>query len=55
MTDDLTLQYYYEGSEVASPRTPEGIEVLAVGWDEVSKFLKENPPEARRDVLIETV
>src|SRR4051812_3009948 len=34
MRDDLTLQYYYEGSYVASRRTAQGVEVLAVGWDE---------------------
>jgi hypothetical protein len=50
--DDLTLQYYYEGSYVASRRTPDGVEVLAVGWDEVGKFLDEHKRETRQDVRI---
>jgi hypothetical protein len=31
MMDDLTLQYYYDGAYVASQRTTQGVEVLAVG------------------------
>jgi hypothetical protein len=50
--DELTLQYYYEGAYVASRRTCHGVEVLAVGWDEVGKFLEEHLPETRRDVRI---
>lgn len=50
--DDMTLRYYYEGSCVASRRTPQGIEVLAVGWDEVKNLLKETPPEQQEDVEI---
>ncbi len=50
--DYRTLRYYYEGTEVASRRTPEGIEVLAVGWDECVKFLEETPFERRQDVRI---
>lgn len=52
MTDHLTLLYYYEGSEVACRETPEGVEVLAVGWDEVSNYIKQTPTEARPGVLI---
>ena len=48
--DDMTLRYYYEGSYVASRRTPQGVEVLAVGWDEVRKFLTETPPEQQQGV-----
>jgi hypothetical protein len=55
MLDDFTLQYYYEGAYVASRRTPLGVEVLAVGWDEASKFIKDHPPETRNDVRIGTV
>ena len=50
--DDWTLRYYYEGETVASRSTPEGVEVLAVGWEEVSRFLDETPQEARRGVMI---
>ena len=52
ITDDLTLQYYYEGSDVACRKTPEGIEVLAVGWDEIGQLLKDVPPDQRQDVRI---
>ena len=55
MLDDLTLQYYYEGAYVASRRTPQGVEVLAVGWDEASQYLEDHPPETRQDVRIGTV
>jgi hypothetical protein len=50
--DEMTLRYYYEGTYIASRRTPQGIEVLAVGWDEVKKFLRETPPEQREGVRI---
>ncbi|MGP0069097.1 MAG: hypothetical protein ACLQGP_36540 [Isosphaeraceae bacterium] len=50
--DEQTLRYYYEGTEVAARRTPQGIEVLAVGWDEVMKFLQETPLEQQKDVRI---
>jgi hypothetical protein len=50
--DSVTLRYYYEGTEVASRRTPRGVEVLAVGWDEVKRFLEETPPEQQEDVDI---
>jgi hypothetical protein len=52
MLDDLTLQYYYEGAYVASRRTPQGIEVLAVGRDEANQYRKSHLPESRMDVRI---
>lgn len=52
MLDDLTIQYYYEGAYVASRRTPRGIEILAVGWDEASQYRGNHPPETRQDVRI---
>ena len=55
MLDDLTLQYYYEGAYVASRRTPQGVEILAVGWDEAKEYRENNPPETRQDVRIGTV
>lgn len=50
--DDQTLRYYYEGTYVVSRRTPQGVEVLAVGWDEVSKYLDDHPSETQQDVRI---
>jgi hypothetical protein len=55
MLDDLTLQYYYEVAYVASRRTPQGVEILAVGWDEANEYPENNPPETRQDVRIGTV
>ena len=55
MLDDLTIQYYYEGAYVASRRTPQGVEILAVGWDEAHKYRQDHPPETRKDVRIGTV
>jgi hypothetical protein len=55
MLDDLTIQYFYEGAYVASRRTPQGVEILAVGWDEANQYRQNNPPETRQDVRIGTV
>jgi hypothetical protein len=51
MTNDLTLQHYFEGSEVACRETPQGVEVLAVG-DEISAYLRSTPLEEQCGVLI---
>jgi hypothetical protein len=51
--DDWTLRYYYEGEMVASRSTPEGVEVLAVGPEEVGRYFEETPPEDRQGVMIE--
>ena len=50
--DDWTLRYYYEGEEVACRSTPEGVEVLAVGPEEVRQFYEGTPPEKRQGVMI---
>jgi hypothetical protein len=55
MLDDWTLCYYYDGAYVAHRRTPQGVEVLAVGSEEVGKYLKDHPLETRRDVRIGVV
>jgi hypothetical protein len=53
--DDWTLNYYYDNSYLAYRRTPRGVEVLAVGWEEVRKYLNDNPPETRQNVEIRVV
>jgi hypothetical protein len=53
--DNLVLNWYYDGSYVAYRRTPEGVEVLAVGWEEANKYRQEHPLEERRDVIIGAV
>jgi len=50
--DDWTLRYYYEGEMVAGRSTPEGVEVLAVGPDEVGRFFDETSPQAQQGVMI---
>jgi hypothetical protein len=55
MLDDWTLNYYYDDAYIAYRRAPEGVEILAVGWEEASKYRKEHPPETRRDVVIGVV
>jgi hypothetical protein len=51
--DNRTLTYYYEGETVACRSTAEGIEVLAVGPQEVRRFYQETPPENRQGVMIQ--
>jgi hypothetical protein len=53
--DDWTLNYYYDDTYIAHRRTPQGVEVLAVGGEEVSRYLHEHPLEMRRDVRIGVV
>ena len=53
--DDWTLTYYYEGETVASRSTPEGVEVLAVGPEEVRRFFEETPDEGQQGVVIRHV
>ena len=47
-----TLSWYYDDAYIAYRHTLEGVEVLAVGHDEVNQYLKEHPLETRRDVVI---
>jgi hypothetical protein len=51
--DNWTLTYYYEGETVACRSTAEGMEVLAVGPEEVRRFYHETPPENRQGVMIQ--
>lgn len=44
---DHTLDWYYQGEEVAYRVTEQGIEVLAVGEEAVVVLIKNTPPEQR--------
>jgi hypothetical protein len=55
LLDDWTLRYYYDGAYVAYRRTPQGVEVLAVGWDEARKYLDDRSPDWRADIRVGTV
>jgi hypothetical protein len=48
----LGRTFPYEGEEVACRSTAEGIEVLAVGPEEVRRFFQETPPDKREGVVI---
>jgi hypothetical protein len=50
--DYQTLNWYYDNSLVLYRRTPQGIEVLAVGSDEISEFLKDHPLETLGGAVI---
>lgn len=50
--DYATLNWYYDNSYVAYRRTPQGIEVLAVGSDEIDQYLKDHPPEVLQGIVI---
>jgi hypothetical protein len=51
--DCQTLNWYYDNSLVLCRPTPEGVEVLAVGSDEIGEFLKEHPFETLGGAVIE--
>lgn len=43
LENDLTLQYHCGGEWVICRETMQGVEVLALGWDEVRRFLRKTP------------
>jgi hypothetical protein len=49
LTDNLTLQYFFEGRDMLFRRTPQGIEVLAAGMDEIHKALGQLTPDEQRE------
>jgi hypothetical protein len=53
LTNTVTLQYYFGGHVVACRATPQGIEVLAAGLDEIGRFFKKVPHEQRQGVFID--
>jgi hypothetical protein len=48
--DWLTVDWYYQGIPVAYRSRPEGVEILAVGYDEVAAFRNNTPTELCQDV-----
>ena len=51
LCDRLTLEHYFSDVEVAFRRTPEGIEVLAAGLDEIAEFRGITMREQRQGVV----
>src|SRR5262245_35709433 len=45
MIDCYNMQYHCGGKNIAYRNTPQGVEVLAVGLENVGKFFRERPPE----------
>ena len=50
--DYQTLNWYYDNSLVLYRRTPQGVEVLAVGSDEISEFVRDHPFETLGGAVI---
>src|SRR3954447_17808060 len=51
MVDSLTLQYYFDGIDIAYRRTSQGVEVVAVGLEEVGELIRTTPQEQRAGVV----
>jgi hypothetical protein len=43
--DDSTLAYYYAGQDVAYRSVPQGVEILAVGAEEIGELVKDKTQE----------
>jgi hypothetical protein len=51
LSDHLTLEHYFPDVEVAFRRTLNGIEVVAVGMEEIAEFRQTTAPEERQGVV----
>jgi hypothetical protein len=51
MLDSVTLQYYFDGIDIAYRRTAQGVEVVAVGLDDVGELVRTTPQEQRADLV----
>jgi hypothetical protein len=49
--ENLKLQYYFGGHEVAYRETPQGYEVLAAGTNEVRRLVRKGSRDERRGVI----
>ena len=52
LTDHWTLDYWFQGWEIAYRSTQEGVEVLAVGLPEVAALLKKSTPEEKLTFIL---
>src|SRR5262249_41748233 len=55
MLDNNTLHYYYDLAYIAYRCTPQVVEVLSVGLEEVRKYLDDRSPEYQPDIVVGTV
>jgi hypothetical protein len=51
-TDNLTLDYSFDGEVVLARFTPAGVEVLAVGYKEWDEFVKHRKPTEPSDYVV---
>jgi hypothetical protein len=51
MVDSLTLQYYFDGIDIADRRSAQGVEVLAVGLEELGALIRSVPQDQREGVV----
>ena len=52
LVTSLTLQFYFGGLDVAYRHTPEGVEVLAVGPEEIGRLVRSSTAEDRLRIKI---
>ncbi len=45
------LQYDFDGIDIAYRRTSQGVEVVAVGFEEVGELIRTTPQEQREGVV----
>jgi hypothetical protein len=55
MLDNYTLRYYYDNYTLAWRHTPEGVEVLAVGEEEIGALVRSLSQEQRLQVIVGTI
>jgi hypothetical protein len=53
--DNCVLNGYYDNAYIAYRRTPQGVEVLSVGWEEAHKYRDEHPGATLEGVVVGTV
>jgi len=51
LRDRLTLAHFFGDVEVAFRRTPQGIEVIAAGLDEIAEYRRAATPDERHGVV----
>lgn len=51
-TDYLNSQFYFGGNWIAFRETPQGREVLAVGWEEIGKLKRKRMKSAERQSIV---
>jgi hypothetical protein len=52
VTDCFNMQYYFGGHDIAYRKTPQGVEVLAVGLEEIGELMRHLPRAEDRNVII---